>query len=169
MGQAYLPQEPFQGRHSCAVSPDLSRHSGGPTSAVTVLADSLLGEGGGVGTHAWEYPCAPPEALAAAPQPVPSGSSATSPTGWLPRAELVELTVFCPLCSERTKVCAVAAAAAEAQPGGFGTCTRHSQLLKMLLLEARVALEVLNEIPVHNELNSKEQVCSVNIKHDCSL
>lgn len=38
-----------------------------------------------------------------------------------------------------------------------------------LLLEARVGLESGNGIPVHNELNSKEQVCSVNIKHDWSL
>jgi hypothetical protein len=39
----------------------------------------------------------------------------------------------------------------------------------LLLLEARVGLQGLNEIPVHNELNGKEQICSVSIKHDCSL
>lgn len=42
MGRAYSPREPFQGSHSCAVSSDLGRHSGGHTSAVTLLADSLL-------------------------------------------------------------------------------------------------------------------------------
>lgn len=119
MGQVYSPQEPCQGSHSCAVSLDLSRHSGGPTSVVTVLVDLLLAGGGGVGTHTLG------RALCSSRSPHCCCTTACayrklcSMTHRRPRAdplELVELTVhvFCPLCAVRgpSKVYAVAATAA---------------------------------------------------------